>query len=250
MDHREYIRYIPGSKNAVLLIHGICGSPAHFSQFVPLIPEDWSVYNLLLDGHGGDVKDFSATSMKKWKQQVSRQLALIRSRHKQVLLVAHSMGTLFAIEEAVTDPRKIAGLFLLNVPLRVHLPPSTILTATGAALGKTEHPAVKAVVDDTSIALTPWLWQYIGWAPRFWELLVQIRRVCALLPQLSIPTYTFHSQKDELVSERSNALLSSHPHISHTILPHCGHFAYKGEDLQLLKAAFKNWLLENTKNAL
>ena len=55
MDHREFIRYLPGSDRAVLLIHGIAGTPAHFWQFLPLIPEDWSVYNVLLDGHGGEV---------------------------------------------------------------------------------------------------------------------------------------------------------------------------------------------------
>ena len=66
MDHRAYIRIVEDSDTAVLMIHGIAGSPAHFRDLIPVIPADWSVYNILLDGHGGTVSDFSRTSMKKW----------------------------------------------------------------------------------------------------------------------------------------------------------------------------------------
>ena len=30
MDHSAYERIVPGSKTAVLMIHGIAGTPAHF----------------------------------------------------------------------------------------------------------------------------------------------------------------------------------------------------------------------------
>jgi esterase/lipase len=70
MAHQEIIRIVPGSRYAVLMLHGILGTPDHFRELLPLVPETWTVHALLLDGHGGGVKDFSETSMEKWKDQV------------------------------------------------------------------------------------------------------------------------------------------------------------------------------------
>lgn len=244
MDHREYIRLVPGSDTAVLLIHGICGSPAHFHQLLPLIPEKWSVCNLLLDGHGKGVEDFSATSMAKWKAQVSQQLEVLCHTHRRVLIAGHSLGTLLAIEEAVNNPDRIGGLFLLNVPLYAHYPPSSMLCSLRAALGMDRYPTVKHMLDDCSIALTPRLWEYIGWIPRFWELLAQTARIRKLLPRLEVPARCFHSVGDELVSRRSCPLLEKHPVVKLTLLPGSGHFYYGPEDLHVLQAQFLTWLHE------
>lgn len=45
MNHQEYRRILPGSNMAVLMLHGIVGTPHHFDDLIPLIPEDWSVVN-------------------------------------------------------------------------------------------------------------------------------------------------------------------------------------------------------------
>ena len=43
------------------------------------------------------------------------------------MIAAHSMGTLFAVQEAVRSP--VEGLFLLNVPLHVHVRPRALRNA-------------------------------------------------------------------------------------------------------------------------
>ena len=235
MDHREYIRTVPGSRMAVLMIHGIAGTPAHFRQFEPLIPQDWSVYNILLDGHGKEVEDFSATSMKKWRSQVSATLEELLSRHEKVLIVAHSMGTLFAIRAAVDHPDRIPLLFLLSVPTRPWVRFSTWLTCLRVAFGA-EDPAATAMRNDTSIRLHRKLWRYIGWVPRLLELLAEIRQVRKLLPRLEVPCLTFQSHTDELVSARSCKDLENHPWIHNTVLHGSGHFAYGPEDSALLRS--------------
>ena len=117
MNHEPYFRKGTGC-NAVLLIHGIAGSPAHFRDLVPVIPETFSVYNILLDGHSGSVDNFSRSSMAKWKAQVTATLHTLFDRHEKVVIVAHSMGTLFAIQAATRHPDRISRLFLLAVPTR------------------------------------------------------------------------------------------------------------------------------------
>ena len=55
MNGTPYIREIAGADTALLMIHGIVGTPAHFSMLYPYVPKDWSIYNMVLDGHGGSV---------------------------------------------------------------------------------------------------------------------------------------------------------------------------------------------------
>ena len=64
IDHSPYT-HIGTGPNAVLMIHGIAGSPGHFRDLVPVIPPEFSIYNILLDGHSGKVENFSRSSMAK-----------------------------------------------------------------------------------------------------------------------------------------------------------------------------------------
>jgi len=246
MKHAPYIRMAENADSAVLLVHGIVGTPAHFTDLLPVIPESWSIYNILLDGHGGEVEDFSHTNMKKWETQVQVQLDKILVTHRRVLIVAHSMGTLFAIQEAIRCPDRVMGLFLLNVPLVPFVRPSTWINAVKAALGKAGNSlSAQAMLADCGVELSPNLLKYLGWIPRFWELLVKIRKTKLLLPRLEVPTHTFQSRHDELVSLRSCNYLEGHPHITNTVLENSGHFGYSGADTTLLRAKLTDMLLSH-----
>lgn len=240
MQYTPYYRVQTGAKNAALFIHGIVGTPMHFRDLVPLIPEDWSVYNILLDGHGGQVEDFARTSMKKWKAQVAAQLDEILQTHEQVLMVAHSMGTLFAIDEAIRRPDRIMGLFLLAVPLTPRVTAAAAFNSVKIALGyaKPNTPAGD-MLGDCGVHLSPKLWKYLAWLPRFWELILEAHRTKAKLAQITVPCCAFQSKKDELVSGRSYELLKAHPGIEATVLPDSGHFCYKGDDLPLLQTRLR-----------
>ena len=239
MKYAPYVRIVPGARQAVLLIHGIVGTPMHFRDLLPLIPEDWSVYNILLDGHGKQVEDFSRTSMKKWKAQVAAQLDDILETHERVLIVAHSMGTLFAIEESLRRPERISALFLLNVPLTPWVTPATWINSLRLAFGKVKPGTPAAdMLEDGGIHLTRKLWKYLGWIPRFCELLVDSYRTKSKLTNISVPCIAFQSKNDELVSRRAYRILQMCSHIQTAELPNSGHFAYKGADLTLLQDTF------------
>ena len=57
--------------------------------------------------------------MIEWKQQVKNALEELSETNNKIIIVAHSMGTLFAIQEAIEKP--VDELFLLNVPLKVRV---------------------------------------------------------------------------------------------------------------------------------
>lgn len=243
MNHAPYFRNGTGP-NAVLLIHGIAGSPAHFRDLVPVIPESFSVYNILLDGHSGTVDNLSHSSMAKWKSQVGTVLEKLFARHEQIVIVAHSMGTLFAIQAAIDHPDKISGLFLLAVPTHPWVRLSTWRTCLRVAFGKRDLPADRAMRGETALELTPKLWKYIGWAPRMIELLAECSRVRKLLPKLAVPTRSFQSRVDELVSFRSCGDLETHPFISNTVLENSGHFVYGPADTRFLQTQLLQFLGE------
>lgn len=230
---KTYIREGTG-KCAVLMLHGIVGSPGHFRDLLPVIPEEFGICNLLLDGHGGTVQEFSRSSMDKWKEQVHITLNKLFARYEKVVIVAHSMGTLFAISKAIQYPNRIPALFLLSVPSRPWVRLSTMVTTLQVVFGKIDSPKARAMFEETAITMTPKLWQYLGWIPRMLELLIECRRVRKRIPLLAVPTQAFQSQVDELVSIRSCKDLRN-PCIQTTILPGSGHFAYGPEDTALLQ---------------
>ena len=103
-------------------MHGIAGSPDHFRTLLPLeelIPADWSVYNVLMDGNGKGVKEFSRSYTKKWTTQVMGIFNDLCETHERVIIVGHSMGTLFAVQMALRRPEKVPFIFLIACPLRV-----------------------------------------------------------------------------------------------------------------------------------
>lgn len=237
MEHREYIRDIPNSKIAVLMIHGIIGTPAHFRDLIPNIPENCTIHNILLDGHGKAAKDFGASSMKKWKEQVKSELDALFSEHEKIIIVAHSMCTLFAIQEAVEHPDKIAKLFLLAVPLKPRVKISICLAGFRVYRGKIKPDDKLALTMKAAIGvqLDRKIWSYIPWIPRMLELLSECKHTCKIIQQLKVSCITFQSNSDELVSSKSCKFLKDHPYITNIILYNSGHYGYGEDDLKLIQ---------------
>lgn len=247
MPHQPYQQTIPGSDTAILFVHGIVGTPDQFQPLLPLVPERWSVDNLLLPGHGGSVQDFSRSSMAQWRAHVAAHIDMLASTHQRVVLVGHSMGTLFCIDEACRRPKQITGLFLLASPLRIGLKPSAIRQSLQVAFnvpGKTE--AAQAAFRACSIKATPKLWQYLGWLPRYLELFQASRQGRQQISQIAVPTIAVQSAQDELVSQRSCRHLTGLDHVSLHLLPHSRHFYYHEDDLPMLQQYFREFCAQFT----
>ena len=241
MKHDEAVRIVPGARTAVLLIHGICGTPNHFVGGIPLmdwIPSDWSVWDLLLPGHGGSVEDFAKSSLHQWRCSARRAFGRLAQTHEQVYLVGHSMGTLFALELAAQHPGKIPGLFLLGVPMRPQLAPSAVNSALRLALGKLRPGRPEMAIQEACGTTPTWmLWKYIPWLPRFVELFIQIARTEKILDQVKVPVMAFQSGKDELVNGLSVKVLRRYP-MDVRILEGSSHFYYSPDDIAFVKQEF------------
>lgn len=249
MDHASQIRLIPGAKNAVLFLHGIVGTPRHFSHVLPLVseaPDDWSYYNLLLPGHGGTVGDFSSSSMKEWKDHVWHIFEELCTHHEKVAIVGHSMGTLFALQLAVAFPDRIPFLFLMASPIRPWVSARGVCCCLRACFGKAreDYPSEMAILRAGGTKLTGKLWQYIPWVPHMVSLLLEAKKTEKLLPKLTVKTIVYQSRKDEMVSNRSGKILSQCPVAVVTTLEGSTHFYYPESDAETIKSAFRDALGE------
>ena len=243
MEHREYRRIVDGADTAVLFIHGIVGTPNHFAPFLPLVPEHVSILNLLLDGHGGGVKDFSRTSMKRWEVQVAQVVDELSRTHRRIFITAHSMGTLLAIEQAVKHPN-ITALLLLAAPLRVRVKAKMAVTSWRLCFDRVTpgDKTAEAAKRCSGVHMSKNLFLYLGWIPRYLELFAKIRQTRALLSQLSTPCTAFQSAEDELVSPRASSCLQICHSVKVNELEHSGHFYYSEGDLARIQDAFRDML--------
>ncbi len=251
--HKPYKRIVSGADTAVLFIHGIVGTSNHFRDLMPLVdqvPENWSVHNLLLPGHGGTVEDFSRSSMEAWRSHVFSAFEELAETHEQVLVVAHSMGTLFAIQLGLAFPGKIPALFLLAVPMRPGLRWFGIKNVLRVGFDKVrpDHPMEVATQMACGIETSKLIWKYIPWIPRYLELFREIYRVEKCMGSLEIPTVAFQSHKDELVTNCSRKVLGKFPQIQIRDLFGSSHFYYTEEDRETVISAFKTLCKEMKKH--
>lgn len=245
MKHKEYKRIVPEAETAVLFIHGIAGTPNHFKDFLPLVPKEFSVYNILLDGHGGKTENFSKTSMKKWENQVDFTVSDLLKTHEKIIIVAHSLGTLLAIEQVVKE-RRIEKLFLLAVPIKLFVKPVALFSAFRIYLGNVPESNEKLVAmkNCCGIELSKNLLKYLGWIPRFLELFGKIGETRKIIGNLKTDCMIFQSFGDELVSKKSIKYLEEKTSASINVLEKSGHYYYEKNDFDYLLGELRKFICE------
>ena len=241
--HVEYKRIVEGADKAVLFIHGILGTPNHFRDLIPLIPDSYSIYAMVTDGHCGAVSDFSSSSLEKWEYSVQRAVDELLKTHKEIYLVGHSMGTLFSIEQAMKEER-IKGLFCISIPIKVGVRARMIPMALKIYGKKIKDDDIVTLAlrecygctDDKNI------FKYLGWIPRFLDLFKLIKRVRKNLANLNTPCVAFQSIPDELVSPKSIGILKRESNIRVEVLEKSTHFYYPENEMGFLKQEFIKFL--------
>lgn len=244
MKHKEYKRIVAGAKYAVLFVHGILGTPDHFSELLPLVPESMSVYNVLLDGHGGSVSDFSNTSMTKWEMQIESVVNEILEIHDEVFVVAHSLGTLLTLEQAAKH-RRITKMFLMQSPLKLFVKPILFVNVLKVYTNKFTPNDKKALAAKKAYSVTDDknIFKYISWLPRFFELFDKIKRVRAIIKNVSAKCFFYQSKYDEMVSVKTLEILKENSNFLSVLLEKSAHYYYHEDDLAYIKREFERFVL-------
>ncbi len=244
--HQEYIRVVPGAKTAVLCVHGITNTPLIFNGILPLIPDNVSIYNILLDGHAKANREFSKTSMKKWKAQVRAKFLELSEKYEQIILTSHSMGAFFCIENAVLNPEKVKAMFIISAPMRTFLSWTSIKLVLKVLFEKIddEKPLEHAARIGFSMQPTKKIWTLIPWIPKFLAFLPESKRCRALARQLKVPTTVFHSVHDELTKKSSSNCFKNQEYINLTMLPKSYHQWWDEEEYKMIQDSYASLFKE------
>lgn len=217
----------------VLFVHGIVGNARIFQFIADELPPSIYTMTLTLQGHGGNALDFSRASMTQWERQVEEAAAEMRCRCAKVIVVAHSMGCLLTLGQAVRP--NVDAYLLLNPPLRIKVRSRLATNCLKVAFGITNNDQIAATAKEAygiSLDFNPL--HYFGWPARYIELFKKMDKTRAMLmtTPLQSPAEVFLSAKDEMVSTRSADAFAGQRSCRVSILPHSCHYYYTEADRQ------------------
>lgn len=112
---------IPGGKTGVLLIHGLCGTPAEM-RFVAmgLARAGYTVHCPLLAGHGGSREDTVKSTWKDWYRSAEQALEDLRSECETVIVGGLCLGSIIGLHLAINHPDKVRGVVLYSPTLWIN----------------------------------------------------------------------------------------------------------------------------------
>lgn len=243
MKHAPFSIEVPGARTCVLMVHGFLGSPHHFDMLLPHIPSDWDVHSILLDGHGGVLRDFAHTSREKWETQVCAEVARVCAAYDRVVIVAHSMGCMLTANAVVKLglEQKIAGMLFLGAALYPKCDPPIVRTAIRMINCKPGNEDDGMVAARACCGVEVYkisVWEFLSCAPRFLDLFAISRYTRKRIGSYDLPMTALQSYKDEVVGRRSIKPFLKNPRAHGVFLMHSSHFYYAPQDVQRICEVF------------
>jgi len=112
---------IAGGKVGVLLIHGLCGTPAEM-RFVAagLARAGYTVHCPTLAGHGGSRQDIVKTTWQDWYRSAEVALDEISKECDTVIVGGLCLGSIIGLHLAANNPAKVQGVALFSPTLWIN----------------------------------------------------------------------------------------------------------------------------------
>ena len=118
-------RYIEGSENGILLIHGLTSSPYEMlNTGERLAKAGYTVYIARISGHGSGRKNISNISMDEWYNSLKYGYSILKNSCKKVILLGYSLGGLLAVN--IAKYNSVDGVMLLSPPFHIKFKPTSL----------------------------------------------------------------------------------------------------------------------------
>lgn len=204
--HKAVLRECEGANTAILMIHGIFGSPNQFADMAQYFYEKgYTTETILLPGHGGTTQDFADSRAYSWRAYTKVAAQKLKQTHKNLVLMGHSMGGLLSIEAA--NELECNALVLIGTPTSINANLTSALTA---------HRSVVAdnnILDDDMVKLysvdPPKVWDALSWSLPLIDLIEMCNDITTFLPDIDVPVFISQSNKDTTIGHDSLMTLAS-----------------------------------------
>lgn len=114
-----YLLYSPGSRAAVLLIHGLMAAPYEVRQWADnLFSMGYTVYAPRLAGHGTSAEDLACRNYGDWLDSVDRGYKILASCADQVIVAGFSTGAGLALHQAISHPQRYGAVISVSAPMK------------------------------------------------------------------------------------------------------------------------------------
>ena len=227
---------VPGSRVAVLVLHGFTGSPASLRPWAEdLHRRGYSVSMPLLPGHGTRWQDLQGTRFQDWYAAAEDAFTKLRTEHDQVFVAGLSMGGTLALALAEQHGRDVAGLMVANPIMATRrkdaklLPLLPLLKHVVPSFPAIANDIKKAGQDEIAYSRTP--------LKAAASLFAQLPTLQERLGQVTQPLVFFHSPEDHVVDDSSReAILArvSSRDLEEVVLENSYHVATLDNDAPLI----------------
>jgi len=215
--------YYQGGDAAVLLIHGLTGTPAEMRPIAKrLTKRGFNVMCPQLAGHCGTERELKRSTWQDWYRSIDHAFEALKQEHAHVYVSGLSMGALLALKLADEKGRRVDGLGLLSttffydgwnmprlkrkwlLPLVLHTPLKYFLSwdetpPYGIKCERT-RAMVHAVLENRDALASEKVGIFRTSAITILESTRLIRTARAALPQVISPTLIVHANEDDMAS--------------------------------------------------
>lgn len=112
------LKHNDGSKGAVLLFHGLTGSPFELQKYAKFLYKNgFDVFAQCLPGHGDDVAKIYTTTYQDWLKCAYSRFKDLKSQYENVFVAGLCLGAVLALAVAIKFPDDVSGIISLSTTL-------------------------------------------------------------------------------------------------------------------------------------
>lgn len=115
--------YFPGTNGkGVLLVHGWTSTPYEVRRLGKYLNENgYTAMGIQLKGHGTVPKDLENVKWTEWLEDIKKAYEELKTKCDKIYIAGTSIGSNLAVQFAIENPEKIAGLVLMAAPYKIRI---------------------------------------------------------------------------------------------------------------------------------
>jgi carboxylesterase len=218
--------YDRAGEDAVLLIHGLTGTPAEMKPIAKrLVKQGYSVMCPALAGHCGSLADLKKSHWQDWYGSSAQAFEALKASHARVYVAGLSMGALIALLLAREKGARVDGIGLLSttffydgwnmprlkrkllLPIVLHSPLKHFMhwdeTPPYGIKCERTRAMVHAVLENRDSLATEKVGIFRTSAVTIYESNLLIKAAKKALPHVQSPTLIVHSTEDDTASVKN-----------------------------------------------